>query len=138
VFGAGAQPSLEVEHRHTRIKQYWKLDRALRTETVINDAYDFGVGRRLANLAALVEIGRGINARLIALERDAQRCVPAATMFEGLVRPSGPPERRATSARRRSSTCWAARTASARWPTTCAGSSARASSSASRTRSAIG
>jgi hypothetical protein len=95
VFGAGAQPSLEVEHRHTRIKQYWKLDRALRTETVINDAYDFGIGRRLTNLAALVEVGRAINARLLALERDAQRCVPAAATFEALVRPTGPPERRA-------------------------------------------
>ena len=95
VFGAGAQPSLEVEHRHTKIKQYWKLDRALRTETVINDAYDFGIGRRLANLAALVEVGQAINGRLLALERDAQRCTPAAATFEALVAPSGPPERRA-------------------------------------------
>jgi hypothetical protein len=95
VFGAGAAPSLQVEHCHTRIKQYWKLDRALRTETVINDAYDFGIGRRLANLAALVAVGRAINGRLLALERDAQRCVPAAATFEALVRPSGPPERRA-------------------------------------------
>jgi len=99
VFGSGAQPSLEVEHRHTRIKQYWKLDRALRTETVINDAYDFGIGRRLVNLAALVEVGRAINARLIALERDAQRCSPAAATFEALVAPSGPPERRASGLR---------------------------------------
>ncbi|MFV2064381.1 MAG: hypothetical protein ACC726_12860 [Chloroflexota bacterium] len=95
VFGAGAQPSLQVEHRRTKIKQYWKLDRALRTETTINDAYDFGIGRRLENLAALVEVGRAINARLLALEREAQRCVPAAATFEALVRPSGPPERRA-------------------------------------------
>jgi hypothetical protein len=95
VFGAGAQPSLEVEHRHTKIKQYWKLDRALRTETVINDAYDFGIGRRLVNLAALVAVGRAINARLVALERDAQRCAPAAAAFEALIGPSGPPERRA-------------------------------------------
>lgn len=95
VFGAGANPSLHVEHRATSVKQYWKLDRALRTETTINDAYDFGVGRRLANLPALVEIGRAINARLIALERDAQRCVPAAGTFEALIVPTGPPGARA-------------------------------------------
>lgn len=95
VFGAGANPSLHVEHRATTVKQYWKLDRALRTETTINDAYDFGVGRRLANLPALIDIGRAINARLIALEREAQRCTPAATTFEALVSPTGPPERRA-------------------------------------------
>ncbi len=95
VFGAGAQPSLQVEHRRTKVKQYWKLDRALRTETTINDAYDFGIGRRLKNLPTLIEIGRAINARLIALEREAQRCAPAAATFEALVAPSGPPERRA-------------------------------------------
>lgn len=95
VFGAGAQPSLQVEHRRTKIKQYWKLERALRTETTINDAYDFGIGRRLENLAALVEIGRGINRRLIALEREAQRCVPAAATFEALVTPTGPKAARA-------------------------------------------
>lgn len=95
VFGAGAQPSLQVEHRRTKVKQYWKMDRALRTETTINDTYDFGIGRRLVNLPALVAVGRAINARLIALEREAQRCVPAAATFEALVRPTGPPERRA-------------------------------------------
>ena len=95
VFGAGANPSLHVEHRHTTVKQYWKLDRALRTETTINDAYDFGVGRRLENLPALIEIGRGINARLIAMEREAQRCVPAAATFEALIAPTGPKAARA-------------------------------------------
>lgn len=95
VFGAGANPSLHVEHRATSVKQYWKLDRALRTETTINDAYDFGVGRRLANLDALREIGRQINRRLIELERDAQRCTPAAATFEALVRPTGPRDHRA-------------------------------------------
>ena len=90
VFGAGANPSLHVEHRSTSVKQYWKLGRALRTETTINDAYDFGVGRRLANLDALREIGRAINRRLIELERTAQRCTPAAATFEALVTPTGP------------------------------------------------
>ena len=95
VFGPGAQPSLHIEHRRTAIRQYWKLDRALRTETVMNDAYDFHIGRRLSNLAALVEIGRAINRRLIELERAAQRCVPAADTFEALVTPTGPAEARA-------------------------------------------
>lgn len=95
VFGSGANPSLHVEHRATKVKQYWKLDRALRTETTINDAYDFGIGRRLSNLPALVETGRSINRRLVELERTAQRCTPAAATFEALVRPSGPPAARA-------------------------------------------
>jgi len=39
------------------VKQYHKLDRALRTETTINDSRDFGIGKRLCNLPALREVG---------------------------------------------------------------------------------
>ena len=37
VFSQGVTPSLHVEYKHTRIKQYHKEGRALRTETTIND-----------------------------------------------------------------------------------------------------
>jgi hypothetical protein len=37
VFTQGVTPSLHVEYKHTRIKQYHKEARALRTETTIND-----------------------------------------------------------------------------------------------------
>ncbi len=33
----GVTPSLHVSYKNNRIKQYHKLDRALRTETTIND-----------------------------------------------------------------------------------------------------
>lgn len=38
-----AIPSVHVEYKHSRIKQYHKEGRALRTETTINDARDFDV-----------------------------------------------------------------------------------------------
>jgi len=41
---------LNVYYKNTRIKQYHKEDRALRTETTINNSYDFGIGKRLHNL----------------------------------------------------------------------------------------
>ena len=47
VITDGVIPSLHVDYKHSRIKQYHKEGRALRTETVINDIYDFDVGRRL-------------------------------------------------------------------------------------------
>jgi hypothetical protein len=47
VITEGVTPSLYVEYKHTRIKQYHKEGRALRTETTINDAHDFELGRRL-------------------------------------------------------------------------------------------
>ena len=50
VITDGVIPSLHLDYKRSRIKQYYKEGRALRTETVINDTYDFGIGRRLRNL----------------------------------------------------------------------------------------
>lgn len=57
VLTEGVTPSLHVDYKRSRIEQYHKEGRALRTETTINDARDFGVGKRLKNLPALREIG---------------------------------------------------------------------------------
>ena len=46
-------PTLHVDCKHSKIKQYHKEGKALRTETTINDARDFGIGKRLDNLPAL-------------------------------------------------------------------------------------
>lgn len=54
----GVVPTLHVDYKHSKIKQYHKEGRALRTETTINNnTYDFGVGRLLKNLGALRQIG---------------------------------------------------------------------------------
>ena len=42
VITSGVTPSLHVDYKHTRIKQYHKDGKALRTETTINDTSDFG------------------------------------------------------------------------------------------------
>ena len=47
VITDGVIPSLHVDYKHSRIKQYHNEGRAPRTETVVNDTYDFDVGRRL-------------------------------------------------------------------------------------------
>jgi hypothetical protein len=62
-------PSLNVDYKNTRITQYHKEGRALRTETTINNSYDFGVGKRLHNLPKLREIGVAANRRLLEVER---------------------------------------------------------------------
>src|SRR5262249_24192592 len=56
ILTAGVTPSLHVDYKRSRIKQYHKEGRALRTETTINDARDFGVGQRLQNLPALRKV----------------------------------------------------------------------------------
>src|SRR6476659_5974028 len=69
VITAGVTPSLYVDYKHTRIKQYHNQGRALRTETTINDTRDFGIGKRLTNLPALREIGFCANRRLLHVQR---------------------------------------------------------------------
>ena len=68
VITEGVTPSLHVDYKHTRIKQYHKEGRALRTETTINDTTDFGIGKRLTNLPALREIGTHANRRLLRVQ----------------------------------------------------------------------
>ena len=68
VITEGVTPSLHVDYKHTRIKQYHKQGRALRTETTINDTTDFSIGKRLTNLPALREIGFSANRRLLRVQ----------------------------------------------------------------------
>jgi hypothetical protein len=88
VLTDGVQPSLRFDYKHTRVKQYFKLQRALRTETTFNDAYDFDVGRSLGNLPRLRTLGRNINHRLLSLERVAQHSAIASQTVERVVLPT--------------------------------------------------
>jgi hypothetical protein len=65
VITDGVVPSLHVDCKNSKIKQYHKLGQAIRTETTINDTRDFGIGKRLANLPALRQIGFTANRRLL-------------------------------------------------------------------------
>jgi hypothetical protein len=69
VITDGVTPSLHADYKHTGIKQYHKEGRALRTETTINDTWDFDIGKRLGNLPALREIGFSANRRLLGVQR---------------------------------------------------------------------
>ena len=66
VITDGVVPSLHVDYRNTRIKQYHKQGRALRTETTINNTRDFGIGKRLHNLPALRQVGFQANRRRVS------------------------------------------------------------------------
>ena len=65
-----------------------KDGRALRIETVVNDAYDFGCGRLLRNLDELQARARDCNRRLLHAERAGQGCVLANPVFERIAHPS--------------------------------------------------
>jgi hypothetical protein len=68
VVTEGVTPALHIDYKHARIKQYHKEGRALRTETTINDATDFKLGKGLINLPALRAIGFSANRRLLAVQ----------------------------------------------------------------------
>jgi hypothetical protein len=74
VLTEGVTPSLHIDYKQSRIKQYHKEGRALRTETTINNARDFTIGKRLHNLPALREIGFPANRRLLHVQRISHDC----------------------------------------------------------------
>jgi hypothetical protein len=77
-------PSLNVYYKNTRIKQYHKESRALRTETTINNSYDFGIGKRLCNLPKLREVGFAANRRLLDVEHISHDCILAEDAFQSI------------------------------------------------------
>ena len=87
VVTEGVVPSIHVDYKHSRIKQYFKLNRALRTETTVNDSRDFGVGRLLHNLPALREIGFAANRRLLEVERTSSDPTAGADAYDQVCRP---------------------------------------------------
>ena len=69
VITEGVVPTLHIDYKHSKIKQYHKLGKALRTETTINDSRDFGIGKRLVNLPALRAAGFQATRRMLAVEK---------------------------------------------------------------------
>ncbi len=83
----GVVPSLHVYYKNTHLKQYHKRQSqgaGLRTETTINNTYDFGVGRRLKNLAALRQIGFAANRRVLQVEQLTHDCHIGAQALDQL------------------------------------------------------
>src|SRR5215212_9244166 len=83
----GVIPSLHMDYKNTRIKQYHKEGRALRTETTINNTRDFGVGKLLKNLPALRQIGFQANRRLLDVQKISHDCSIGEHAFHQVVCP---------------------------------------------------
>jgi hypothetical protein len=69
VITDGVIPTLHIDYKHSKIKQYHKEGKALRTETTINDTRDFGIGKRLHNLPALRAAGFTATRRLLDVQK---------------------------------------------------------------------
>lgn len=99
VITDGVVPSLHVDYKGTRIKQYHKEGRALRTETTINNARDFYIGKRLHNLPRLRQIGFQANRRLLEVEKISHDCILAEEAFQQINRPRQVATQRASALR---------------------------------------
>ena len=89
-------PSLNVFYKNTRIKQYHKENRALPTETTINNTYDFRNGKHLSNLPKLREIGFAANRRLLEVERISHDCILSEDRLQAIQRPVAAGQQRAS------------------------------------------
>jgi hypothetical protein len=92
-------PSQHVDYKNTRIKQYHKEGRALRTETTINNTRDFGIGKLLKNLPALRQVGFQANRRLLDVQRVSHDCAIGEDAFDRVVRPAEVEGQRASALR---------------------------------------
>jgi len=87
VITEGVTPSLHVNYRQSRIKQYHKEGRALRTETTVNNPNDFGQAKRLSNLPVLRQIGFQTNRRLLDVEQISHDCAVGEVAFQQVNQP---------------------------------------------------
>ena len=88
VITDGVVPSLHIDYKTTRIKQYHKEGRALRTETTINNTRDFGIGKLLKNLPALRQVGFQANRCLLDVPKISHDCSIGEDAFDRVVRPA--------------------------------------------------
>lgn len=72
VLCEGVLPSIRIRYKHSSLKQYYKDGRALRTEMMFNNPYDFGIKRGLESFSQLVEMGYEFDDRLLELEQVSQ------------------------------------------------------------------
>lgn len=99
VITDGVIPSLHIDYKGTRIKQYHKEGCALRTETTINNTRDFYIGKSLRNLPALRQIGFQANRRLLQVEQISHDCLLAEEIFQKMNRPIQVDSQRASALR---------------------------------------
>jgi len=90
VITQDVDPQMSCYYKSSRIKQYFKERRALRTETVVCDTRDFGIGRRVTadNWKALRAVGDSANQRLCDAQAADARPAPDVATFTEVTRPS--------------------------------------------------
>jgi len=87
VITSGVTPSIHVDYKHSRIKQYFKENRAVRTELTVNDTADFGIRKRLPNLPDLAQVGFAACQRLLEAQTVTVDIAAGVEAFETVCQP---------------------------------------------------
>jgi hypothetical protein len=87
VLTEGVTPSLHIDYKGCRIKQYHKEGRALRTEATFHNTLDFKIGKRLHNLPALRAVGFRANRRLLDVQQVSHDCAIGEEVFREVTQP---------------------------------------------------
>jgi hypothetical protein len=88
VMTQGVVPSLWVDYKSSTIKQYFKQQRAIRTETTVNNTRDFGIGRKIENLTALRKMAFAANRRLLDVQKLDHDPTLGQDEFDELTQPT--------------------------------------------------
>jgi hypothetical protein len=90
VITPDVDPHILVRYKASKVKAYFKEQRALRVETTVNNPDDFGIRRRLStdNWQQLCDTGRQVNARFLAAVGEDQPPPPDAATLTQVVLPS--------------------------------------------------
>jgi hypothetical protein len=88
VMTQGVVPSLWVDYKSSTIKQYFKQQRAIRTETTVNNTRDFGMGRKIKNLTALRKMAFAANRRLLHVQQLDHDPTLGQDEFDELTQPT--------------------------------------------------
>jgi hypothetical protein len=90
VITKGVEPVIQAHYKHSKVKQYFKEGRALRTETTVNDPYDFAINRTLTaeTFKQLRSIGDHVNQRLLDAQLQECNCAPDPATLRWIVSPS--------------------------------------------------
>ena len=99
VITEGVIPSIHIDYRSARVKEYFKLGRALRVETTINNSRDFKIGKRLHNLPRMREFGFRANRRLLDVQELSHDCFVGEETWNRVVRPTRVGDQRASALR---------------------------------------
>lgn len=90
VITKDVDPQIQIRYKASKVKAYFKEQRALRVETTVNNPDDFGIRRRLNtdNWQNLRSTGQGVNARFLAAVGEDQPPPPDAATLTEVVLPS--------------------------------------------------